>query len=107
MQVSIQDRRIYRLLNIRVRFIGPTRTAAGTPEDTVDVSGSTVGDVVDTLADKYGDKFRQEVFQPDGSIKKSIKVFINGSSIAYDIPVRDAAVNEGDTVDIFPPFYGG
>ena len=90
-----------------MRFVGPTRIAAGTPQDTVDVSGNTVGAVIDTLIKKYGDKFKQEVFQPDGSINKSIKVFINGSSVAYDMPLKDTTVNEGDTVDIFPPFYGG
>ena len=94
-------------MHIKVRFIGLTRTAAGTPEDTVEIGGNTVGNVIDVLVARYGDRFRQEIFQPDGSIKKSIKVFLNGSSISYDTPLQEAIVNEGDTLDIFPPFFGG
>ncbi len=94
-------------MKIKVRFLATVRDTAGKAEDTIDISGNTVGDVIDTLIVKYGDKFKEEVSQPDGSIKKSIKVFINGSSIAYDIPLKDTSVSEGDTVDIFPPFYGG
>ena len=94
-------------MKINLRFLATVRDAAGKAEDTVDVSGNTVGDVIDTLVARYGDRFRQEIFQPDGSIKKSIKVFLNGSSIAYGTPLQDAVINEGDTLDIFPPFYGG
>jgi MoaD family protein len=98
--------RIYRLLKIKVRFLGPVRDAAGTSEDTVDIRGSTIGDVIDALVVKDGDKFRQEIFQPDGNIKQSVKVFLNGKNVDYVTSLQHS-VKEGDTLAIFPPFYGG
>ena len=98
--------RIYRLLKIKVRFLGPVRDAAGTSEDMVDIRGSTVGEVIDALVVKYGDKFRQEIFQPDGNIKPSVKVLLNGSFVNSTAPLRDV-VKEGDTVSFLPAMFGG
>lgn len=93
-------------MKVNVKFLANIKDAAGTSEDTVDISGSTVNDVIDALVAKYGDRFSQEILQPDGNIKPGIKVFLNRSVVDFGAPLPNT-VNEGDTLDIFPPFYGG
>jgi len=93
-------------LKVSVRFFTNFRDAAGTSHDTVDVGGNTVGDVIDTLVIQYGDRLRQEIFQPDGNIKPSVKVLLNGSFVNSTAPLRDV-VKEGDTVSFLPAMFGG
>jgi MoaD family protein len=93
-------------LKVSVRFFTTFRDAAGTSQDTVDVGGNTVGDVIDTLVIQYGDRLRQEIFQPDGNIKPSVKVLLNGSFVNTTAPLQDV-VKEGDTLSFLPAMFGG
>ncbi len=93
-------------MKVSVRFFTNFRDAAGTSQDTVDVGGNTVGDVIDTLVIQYGDRLRQEIFQPDGNIKPSVKVLLNGSFVNSTAPLRDV-VKEGDTLSFVPAMFGG
>ena len=93
-------------MKVSIRFLTTFRDAAGTSQDTVDVGGNTVGDVIDTLVIQYGDRLRQEIFQPDGNIKPSVKVLLNGSFVNSTAPLRDV-VKEGDTLSFVPAMFGG
>ena len=93
-------------MKVSIRFFTTFRDAAGTSQDTVDVGGNTVGDVIDTLVIQYGDRLRQEIFQPDGNIKPSVKVLLNGSFVNSTAPLRDV-VKEGDTLSFVPAMFGG
>lgn len=93
-------------MKINVIFLATFRDVTGTSQTTVDVEGNTVGDVIDTLVSKYGDRFKNEVLAPDGNIIKYVKVFRNGNFIDRNAPLKNP-VNEGDTLAFIPPVVGG
>ena len=49
---------------------------------------------------------RQEIFQPDGNIKPSVQLLVNGSFVNSAAPLQDA-VNEGDTLSVLAAMFGG
>ena len=82
------------------------RDAVGASDGTVEVKGNTVGDVIDALINQYGDKFRQELFKPDGDIKQSIKLLLNESFVDSAAPLQ-YVVKDGDTLSFIPAMFGG
>lgn len=93
-------------MDINVRFYATLRDIAGTSQDTVNVRGNTIGEVMDALVTKYGDRFREEILHPDGSIRQNVKVLINGLNIDKTAPLQNQ-VKEGDTLYVFPPIVAG
>lgn len=78
----------------------------GTAETIVDIQGDTVGDVVEALVKQFGDKFKEELLEPDGNIKRFSKVLINGNFADRNAPLKNS-IKEGDTVVFVPPIAGG
>ena len=68
------------------------RESAGTSEATVE--GSTLGEVLDAAAERYGPHF--------AAVLATSAVWING-----DPADRDTLVGEGDEVAVLPPVSGG
>ena len=93
-------------MRVNIRFFTTLRDAAGISEDTVDIEGDTVGDIIDTLLIKYGDRLKQEVFQPDGSIKPSVKVLLNESFVS-SAALFSTLAKEEDTLSLLPAMFGG
>ena len=78
---------------IRVRFFAAAREAFGTRECTA--AATTLDGLITTLAEDAG---------PDAKTVLSRSSFLV-NTIAT--PNRDTALNEGDTVEVLPPFAGG
>lgn len=93
-------------MKVNVKFFATIRNASGTSQTTVDIKGSTVGDVIDALVMEYGDKFKKEILEPDGNLRKYSKVFVNGKPVDRNFPLKNP-VKEGDTLALFPPILGG
>lgn len=77
---------------MRVRLFAALREIAG--DSYVEATGLTVGDVVDELSGRYGDRFAQ--------IADVGSFVINGERAARDMPIA-----EGDEVALLPPVSGG
>jgi sulfur-carrier protein len=77
---------------IRVRLFAALREEAGASH--VEAAGSTVGELVDTLTDRFGERF--------GAIADVGSYVVNGERAD-----RTAAVREGDEVALLPPVSGG
>ncbi|ODR12714.1 MoaD/ThiS family protein [Mycobacterium shimoidei] len=80
---------------VNVRFFAAARAAAGADSETVTVqSGTTLGELVDTLAAR------------DAQLAK---VLARCSYLCDGIAVRDTStpLRAGDTIDVLPPFAGG
>ena len=92
-------------MKIKAKFFASIRNLTSTAETEVEVENATVGDVLDVLVTKYGDKFREGVLDVDGTVKKSIRVLLNGNFIDRDDPLIHE-ISEGDTVYLFPPTVG-
>ena len=76
----------------RVRLFAALRDLAGERE--FDVPGATPGEIVETLTEKFGERF--------GAIAAAGSVVVNGERASLD-----AALDDGDVVALLPPVSGG
>jgi molybdopterin synthase sulfur carrier subunit len=77
---------------VRVRLFAALREAAGASE--VQSAGRTVGQVVDALSGRYGERF--------AAVAEVSSFVVNGERAG-----RDATVAEGDELALLPPVSGG
>ncbi|HUS06871.1 MAG TPA: MoaD/ThiS family protein [Bryobacteraceae bacterium] len=74
-------------------------------QDSVEVSGATVGELLSGLTEKYQD-LRRHLFNDQGKLRSFVNVYVNDEDIRY--LGKDATpVKEGDTVTIVPSIAGG
>ena len=77
---------------VRVRLFAALREAAGASE--VEGPGQTVGQIVDALSSRYGERF--------AAVARVSSFVVNGERAGRDVPVA-----EGDEVALLPPVSGG
>lgn len=77
---------------VRVRLFAALREEAAATE--VEASGKTVGEIVDALAERYGERFAR--------IAEVGSFVVNGERAA-----RSTAIAEGDELALLPPVSGG
>ena len=82
----------------------PLRAYAG-KQDTVQVEGKTVGELLQNLAAKYPD-LRGHLYNEDGRLRSFVNVYLNDDDIRY-LEKEATAVKEGDTLSIVPSVAGG
>jgi sulfur-carrier protein len=74
-------------------------------QDTVQASGSTVGEVLGELTSRHPD-LRKQLYNDEGKLRSFVNVYLNDEDIRY--LSRDAtAVAENDTLTIVPSIAGG
>ena len=74
-------------------------------QDSVDVSGSTVGELLSGLTTRYQD-LRRHLYNDEGKLRSFVNVYVNDEDIRY--LGKDATpVKDGDTVSIVPSIAGG
>lgn len=88
-----------------VQFLGRVELVTKRRKDEVRVrDGSTLSDLLTTLAEKYGSRFKIEVFDPvKGSLRSEFVVMVN-RTILEDL---NAPLKEGDAVVVMPVMSGG
>ena len=80
------------MTTVRVRLFAALREAADATE--VEAQGQTVGDVVDDLSERFGERFA--------------KIAAVGSFVVTgERAARSTPVTEGDEVALLPPVSGG
>lgn len=77
---------------VKVRLFAALRELAGSSE--VGASGTTVGEIVDELSARYGDRFAR--------IAEVGSFVVNGERVGRDVPVV-----AGDEIALLPPVSGG
>jgi sulfur-carrier protein len=83
----------------------PTQLRAATDGDaTVSVEGSTVGEVLDALYDRYGE-LRSRIAE-DGGLRRFVNVYVAGEDIRFREGL-ETPVSDGDEVTILPAVAGG
>jgi len=76
----------------------PTQLRAATDgEATANVQGSTVGEVLDALYDRYGE-LRSRIAE-DGGLRRFVNVYVGGEDIRF-LEGLDTPVADGDEVTI-------
>jgi MoaD family protein len=74
-------------------------------EKEVPADGSSVGEVLRSLAERHPDTARQ-LFGEDGSLNRYVNVYLNDEDVRV-LDGLDTAVNPGDTLVILPAMAGG
>jgi molybdopterin converting factor small subunit len=74
-------------------------------KDTVDVSGATVGEVLASLTNQFGD-LRKHLFNDEGKLRSFVNVYLNDEDIRY-LSKDKTEVKDGDTLSIVPSIAGG
>jgi molybdopterin converting factor small subunit len=91
-------------MTITVRYKTQVKRAAGIAGEVVDVDGGSLQQLLQHLAARHGDAFRQLLVRDDGALQESILVFVGERQVVASsaIPLRD-----GDVVTLLAPMAGG
>src|SRR6202045_5499646 len=74
-------------------------------KDSVQLTGSTVGEVLNSLTGQYAD-LRRHLYNDEGKLRSFVNVYVNDDDIRY--LNKDATpLKAGDTVSIVPSIAGG
>jgi sulfur-carrier protein len=83
----------------------PTQLREATDgEATASVDGATVGEVLDSLYERFGE-LRSRIAE-DGGLRRFVNVYVAGEDIRF-LDGLDTPVNDGDEVTILPAVAGG
>jgi sulfur-carrier protein len=83
----------------------PTQLREATGGDsTASVEGATVGEVLDSLYERYGE-LRSRIAE-DGGLRRFVNVYVGGEDIRF-LDGLDTPVQDGDEVTILPAVAGG
>jgi sulfur-carrier protein len=88
---------------VSVKIPTPLRSATG-GEATASVDGATVGEVLDSLYERF-DELRSRIAE-DGGLRRFVNVYVEGEDIRF-LDGLDTAVKDGDEVTILPAVAGG
>ena len=73
-------------------------------DSTASVEGSTVGEVLDSLYERYGE-LRSRIAE-DGGLRRFVNVYVGGEDIRF-LDGLETPVQDGDEVTILPAVAGG
>ena len=90
-------------MSVRVKIPTQLREATG-GESIAEVDGSTVGEVLDALYERFGE-LRSRIAE-DGGLRRFVNVYVAGEDIRF-LDGLDTAVTDGDEVTILPAVAGG
>ena len=71
----------------------------------VDIDGSTVGEVLRGLADRYPDTGDQ-LMSGEGELNRYVNVYVNDEDVRFSGGL-DTEISDGDSVTILPAVAGG
>jgi sulfur-carrier protein len=71
----------------------------------VEVGGSTVGEILQSLVTEYP-SLREQLFASEGELNRFVNVYLDGQDVRY-LQEQATPVGERDTVVILPAMAGG
>jgi molybdopterin/thiamine biosynthesis adenylyltransferase/rhodanese-related sulfurtransferase/molybdopterin converting factor small subunit len=74
-------------------------------KDSVQLTGSTVGEVLKSLTSEYAD-LRRHLYNDEGKLRSFVNVYVNDEDIRY-LNKEATPLADGDTVSIVPSIAGG
>lgn len=96
------------MLSVKVRTILTLKTVMGSGE--IEFSfpeGSTLGQLIETLVNRYGDDLASQLYVPNSrNLRSYIRLMVNGRDIAF-LNGMETVLRNGDEVLILPPVSGG
>lgn len=74
-------------------------------QDSVEIAGATVGELLDTLTRMHPD-LRKHLYNEEGKLRSFVNVYVNDEDIRY-LNKEATAVKDSDTISIVPSIAGG
>ncbi|MHA1594539.1 MAG: ubiquitin-like small modifier protein 1 [Candidatus Baldrarchaeia archaeon] len=94
-------------MRVRVKVFAMFRELLGTDVFTVELDDdSTVFDLIEWISKNMNEKFRDEVLDEKGRVKKYVKILVNGRNIEF-LDGLKTRLKHDDVVTFFPPVAGG
>src|SRR3989304_3504612 len=95
---------------VHVSYLGLVRNVIGCREEELEIiSGTTIGELLATLAERHGDPFRQSVFKGGGGLRSTALVCVNYCDIAQ-LQGFETQLASGEKVSVvvgvYPPEGG-
>ena len=89
-------------MQVRVEFIAPSGPVNGRKDVEVELEeGGTIRDLIGIICQKYGEKGRKMLVQPDGETPY-VNFIVNKTIVPLDYVVK-----ENDDVTVLPPVVAG
>ena len=85
--------------------IPPVLRAQAGNQKKVEVAGTTVGEALDSLLERFP-SLREQIFTEDGSLNRFVNVYVNGRDVRYEQELA-TPVGESDEVILLPAMAGG
>ena len=76
-----------------------------TNEKKIELSGDSLGEILDKLIEKYGNPLNNLLFEESGELNRFIKFYVNGRDVLE--LERDHPLNEDDEISILIVIGGG
>lgn len=97
-------------VGVRVRFMGDLRAVVESRDLQISLpQGSSVGTLLGSLAERYGDPFAKWLFTGSGELHHYILIFVNGENIQDTGGLSTGLGEQEDQVEVImlPMFEGG
>lgn len=91
-------------MSIKVRIPTPLRNLTG-EQETVEVEGATVDEVIEALQNKYAG-LKERICDENGQVRRFVNIYLNNEDIRY-MDGKKTAVKDGDELSIVPAIAGG
>lgn len=92
-------------MNITITYYGQARILAGTRSETVQVpDNATPLAALRTIAASHGEAFDQLIFSPEGLLKRSVLLAVNG---VVPRPGSESCLKNGDEISVQTAIAGG
>jgi len=94
-------------MKVEVKFFTTLREITGKNIETIQLQNSiTIDELINLLAEKYGKKFREYIYNKEGKVQDFLSFLVNGKNINV-LQGFDTKLKQGDIVAILPPVGGG
>ena len=70
------------------------------------IASRRVQELLNKLKQKYGEKFQQTIFQPNGTIRESYRILLNENTM-YEQDLIEIEFKDKDIIAFLPPVGGG
>jgi len=96
-------------MKVKVRYLGVIKDIVGRGEEEVVLNGnSKIIDLLEQLAERYGERFKEEIWEPGLTNLKSGHILtVNGTLLGQLTEGVKSSLMNGDEVALMSVIYGG
>ncbi len=91
-------------MSVKVELSGGLARASGEKHATVEAS--SLHEALEKLTARYGEKFKNRLFDEGGKPRRFINIYVNGRDCRF-LRRLETELREGDTVSLIPAVSGG